>query len=112
MGSISSPELLMRISPRFRTCPECGQRGVETAEIHPNGIACVYCQKQIETDTTFTILLIVTLIAVMLLDLHYYHSGVVGYLCAALLFIFGGPIKWSHATFLRLRHYETDGTKK
>jgi hypothetical protein len=38
MGGISSPGLLMRISPRFRTCPECGQRGVETAEIQPNGL--------------------------------------------------------------------------
>lgn len=75
------------------------------SEIYPHGTPCKHCLKHIETDTTFTILFTVTLLVLMFLDFQYFHVDYIVVGSCALLFVFGGPIKWSHPNFLPLRHY-------
>jgi len=86
----------------------CEQRGVCVSEIYPEGTRCRHCLKHIETDTTFTIIFNISLLALMFLDFWYLHFDYIGLVCCALLFVFGGPIKWSHPNFIPLRHYADD----
>ena len=66
------------------------------------------CLKNIETDSTFTIIFNIALLVFVFLDFWYRHFDYIGLVCCALLFVFGGPIKWSHPNFLPLRHYADD----
>ena len=70
-----------------------------------HGTQCMHCLKHIETDKTFSILLTIALILIMLRDFQYYKIGYTGFTCCFLLFVFGGPMKWSHSNFIPLRYY-------
>lgn len=89
----------------LRKCPECGKRGVSTQDVYPNGTNCLCCEKHIEVDTTFILLLIAALVILMFLDFHFYEFGVIGVTCAILLIIVGVGLRIIYPKFMPLRHY-------
>lgn len=87
---------------QYRRCPSCKKQGVDIKEVYPDGTACKYCAGHIEVNFTALMLIMVLLMAVMLIDLHFYDTGI-GLFAALILILIGALYQRAYGALMPLK---------